>query len=56
MFVDQRLGRIPEQQLRDNKKPHVFFTVKSLLENVASVAVGSKLNNTPSGGEDGQFE
>ena len=56
MLVNQRLGRIPEQQFRDDEKSHVFFTIKRLLENVASVAIGSELNNTPSGGEDGQFE
>ena len=56
VFVNQRLGRIPEQQFRHDEKPHVFLTIKSLLENVASVAIGSKLNDTPSSGEDGQFE
>lgn len=55
MLVNQRLGRVPEQQFRHDKKPHVFFTIKSLLENVASVAIGSKFNNTPSGDEGGQF-
>ena len=55
MLVNQRLGRVPEQQFRDNEKPHVLFTIKCLLENVASVAIGSKFNNTPSDNEGGQF-
>lgn len=56
MLVNQRLGRIPEQKFRDDEKSHVFFTIKSLLKNVASVAIGSKFDNTAPDGEDGQFD
>ena len=48
MLVDQRLGRISEEQFRDDEKSHVLFTIEGLLENVASVAIGSKLDNTTS--------
>lgn len=56
MLVNQRLGRIPEQQFRDDEKSHVFFAIKSLLKNVTSVAIRSKFDNTTPDEEGDQFE
>ena len=56
MLVNQRLGRISEQQFRDDEESHIFFAVKSLLKDVASVAVCSKFDNTSPGGGEGKFK
>ena len=56
MFVDQSLGRISKQQFRDDEKPHIFFTIEGLLEDMAPVAICSKFDDTPSDGENRQQE
>lgn len=45
MLVNQGLRGIPEQQLRDDEKSDVLFAVKSLLQDVTSVAVRRKLHD-----------
>ena len=42
MLVDESLSGITEEELRDDEKPDVLFTVEGLLEDVASVAVRRK--------------
>jgi hypothetical protein len=48
MLVDQCLGRIPEEEFRDDEKPDVLFTIEGFLENVASVAISGKFYNAAS--------
>lgn len=45
MLVYQSLRGIPKEQLRDDEKADVFFTVEGLLKDVTPVTIGSKLNN-----------
>lgn len=47
MLVDESLSRVAEQEFRDDDETDVLFAVESLLEDVATVAVGRKLNNSP---------
>ena len=49
MLVNERLGRITEEQLGDNRQPDVFLAIEGLLQDVTSIAVGGKLNNTSPG-------
>jgi hypothetical protein len=47
MLVDESLSRVAEQEFRDNDETDVLFAVESLLEDVATIAVGRKLHNSP---------
>jgi hypothetical protein len=46
MFVDQCLCGIPEKKLRYDEKTNIFLAVKSLLQNMATVAVRCKVDDT----------
>ena len=47
VLVDQSLRWVAEEKLRDDDKADVFLTIKSLLKNVAPIAVSRQLDNTP---------
>ncbi len=48
VLVHKGLSRITEQKFRDNQKPDIFLAIKGFLKDVASIAIGGKVNNLTS--------
>ena len=45
MLIDQGLSGVPKQELRNYEQPDIFFAVKSFLQDVAAIAIGSQFHN-----------
>jgi hypothetical protein len=45
VLVDQSLGWVTEEELWNDEKTDIFFAIKSLLKDVAAIAVSGQLND-----------
>lgn len=48
MLVDESLGRVAEEQLRDDQESDILLAVEGLLQNMAPVTVGSQFDDPTS--------
>ncbi len=52
VFVHERLSGIAEEQLGNDQQADIFLTIKRLLKDMATIAIGGKLYNPPSTHDD----